>query len=1015
MSSVKLDITEAGFEGLITKDLLDHGGWQLGHPKKYDSILGLYPEDVISFVVGTQPEVWGKLVDIAGSKDLAAESLLNRLARQLTKRGTVEVLRNGITEKNLRVRLCYFRPNLTLDDTGQRLYDRNILRVVRQVHHDPQRPRESIDLVLFINGVPTATAELKNRWTGQQVDDAIKQYQKDRDPTNVLLGKRALVHFALDSELAYMTTKLEGEDTVFLPFNQGSGGPGQPGGAGNPPPIGDRHPTSYVWEQVWQRDAWLELIEDFVFVKQPSRDGERPTVIFPRFHQWDVVRAATEDAMERGPGHNYLIQHSAGSGKTNEISWLAHDLSTLHVEDRPLFDKVVVVTDRRVLDQQLQRQIRAFAQTASTVQEIEEDSDQLIAALTDNTVRVLITTLQKFPFVLRKISDADTSELKRRTYAVIVDEAHSSQTGDAATDLKQVVGARKGEDLEQHERDGVPPELLERVAARGRQPNVSYFAFTATPKARTLELFGRPTEDGHEPFHVYSMRQAIEERYIVDVLRNYSTYQQLYRLETTAHEEVPTGSASRRLAQFAKLHPYAKAQKAEVIVEHFVRTVRPQLQGEGKAMVVTDGREEAVRYKQALDRYIAENEIQDVKVLVAFSDEVEIADPNATDFGRKYRESQMNAVKGRPLSESQLPKQFDKAEYGILVVAEKYQTGFDQPKLIGMYVDKPLSGITAVQTLSRLNRVHEGKADTFVVDFANDTPDIHAAFEHYFGKTEALPSDPNLLSDAAQTVLDWEVIDPDEIVKLSVALYDPDATHHALSAATARSFETARKLEASQLKRFRGDLDRFVRFYRFLAQVVPYLTADYERLYEFCRALGLRLGVQSDGSLAVAESVELTHYRLESVGEHNLSVAPGTAQSSPLAAFGGDGTGRTNGGIQLSLSLLDELVQLFNRRFGGVLTEEDALPTVSQLIDAAAKIGDQKGLADQAKANAFEDFERDKQNLVVGATLQVKDLNEKFLGQLLDDEDTLKQATRLVMRSLYDRYREEDGGVEPAA
>lgn len=1008
----RMNMSETAFEDLIVDELVKRRGWREGHPRRYDRQLGLYPEDVLSFVKATQPATWDKLVAAASSEQAAGESLLKRLADQLTRRGTVEVLRSGITEKNLRVRLCFFKPNLTIDPTAGRLYDANVLRVIRQVHHDPTRPNDSIDLVLFVNGIPTATTELKNRWSGQQVDDAIEQYQRHRDPANVLLGERALVHFAMDAELAYMTTKLAGEDTVFLPFNQGSGGPGRPGGAGNPEAADGRHPTAYVWEQVWQRDAWLELLEDFVFVERPDGRGKTPTVIFPRYHQWEVVRAAAHDALTNGAGRSYLIQHSAGSGKTKEIAWLAHDLSTLHRDDAPVFDKVVVITDRRVLDAQLQRQVRAFAQTATAVQEIEEDSDQLLDALTNRTVRVIITTLQKFPFVLRKLTDDSSSDLKSQSYAVIVDEAHSSQTGDAAADLKQVMGAREADVADAD--DGVPAELLARVAARGQQPNVSYFAFTATPKAKTLELFGEPTADGFEPFHVYAMRQAIEERYILDVLRNYTTYQQLYRLEATQDELLPADKTNRRLAQFAQLHPHAKAQKAEVIVEHYKRVVRPQLGGRGKAMVVCSGREDAVRYKQALERYIAEHDVTDCEVLVAFSGEVTITDPNAEDFGSTYRESQLNARDGKPLADSRLPKEFDQDRYGILVVAEKYQTGFDQPKLVGMYVDKPLSGIGAVQTLSRLNRTFPGKRDTFIVDFVNRAEDIHAAFEQYFGATEALPSDPNVLSDAAQTVLDWEVIEPDEITALANALYDPDATHHALSAATRRSFETASDLPEDHLRRFRADLDRFVRFYRFLSQIVPFLSADLESLYEFCRALALRLGVRSQGGLNVAESVQLTHFRLEETGTHDLSVDAASAAPAPLTALPGDGTGTstTPGGHQIQLSLLEELVALFNQRFGGVLTEADALPALSQLIDTAARIGDDKGLADQARANEFEDFERDKRRLVVGATLRVRDLNERVLGKLLDDEVALEQTTRLVMRSLYDRYREQEDGDE---
>jgi type I restriction enzyme R subunit len=1009
-----IDHTEAGFETLIVEHMTSAGGWEQGEPTRYDRQLALYPDDLIAFVRDTQGKAWDKLAKHSGGEDAAAAALTKRVAEQLTKRGTIDLIRNGVSEKNIRFKLCYFRPNLVADHTGLTLYNANRLTVVRQIHHDAGRPQDSIDLVLIVNGIPTATAELKNKYsaTGWDVEEAIRQYREDRDPRNILLGGRALVHFALDGDLAYMTTRLAGEGTRFLPFNQGSGGPGAFGGKGNPLTGSERHPAAYVWEQVWERDTWLELLDDFVF-----DEGEAParSIVFPRYHQWDVVRACSAHAHVHGAGQSYLIQHSAGSGKTKEIAWLAHDLSTLHDDAGELiFDKVIVITDRRVLDAQLQRQVRSFTQTQSAVVEIDEDSQQLLDALTGQAAKIVITTLQKFPYVLRKLGGEDAAQqLKDGRYAVIVDEAHSSQTGQAAVDLKAVVGSRSVEDLDLHEDelDGVPTELLAQMAARGQQPNISYFAFTATPKGRTLELFGTKTGDAdapYAPFHVYSMRQAIEEGFILDVLRNYTTYDQLYKLEAQAEQELPKGKAQSKIAAFARFHAYAKDQKAKVIIDHYTRVVRPRLGGEAKAMVVTASREEAVRWKQALDRIVERDSVEDVQILVAFSGEVEITDKSAIDFGESYREPQMNKIAGKPLPESRLPGEFDKAEYGILVVAEKYQTGFDQPKLVAMYVDKALSGINAVQTLSRLNRVHPDKDETFVLDFVNDADDVLAGFKQYYGSTEALPSDPNLLADAAQTVLDHDVIDEGEVEGFA-EIYGPEASHHLLSAHCQNSYAAAQALDPDDRFELRTDLDRFVRFYKFLSQVVPFLAVEHEKLFQFARFLALRMGSHAEGGVSVADSVELTHYRLVEGASANLGLA-GSGPADPLVSIRGDATGHAGGG-EVPMGLLGELVEMFNERFGAQLSDTDAVRPVQHLIDKAAEIGEDEGLRAQAIGNSFEDFERGKEDVILSATLQVQDINDLILKKLLDDESVRSQMTHLVMRSLYDRYT---GGEQAA-
>lgn len=1007
--------TESAFERLIVHEMVSAGGW-LGEvtdaaPTEhagYDAALGLYADDLIAFVKATQDRAWDKLVAIAGSGDAARTSLLSRVTAQLDKRGTIAVLRRGLTEKGVPIALAYFEPDLELDPTARVLYDANRLRVVRQVRYDASSG-DSLDLVLFVNGVPTATVELKNRYTGQTVDDAMRQYREDRPASNVLLGRRAFVHFALDADLAYMTTRLDGKRTRFLPFNQGSGGAGEPGGAGNPPSPTGGHPTEYVWRSIWERDAWMELIEKFVFVEQPDPDakrrGERPTVIFPRLHQWDVVRACAAHARVHGAGENYLIQHSAGSGKSKEIAWLAHDLSTLHGADRkPVFEKVVVITDRQVLDRQLQAQVKAFEQVPGTVREITESSRQLREALEGEQARIVISTLQKFPVVLQQLTDAETA-LKDRTYAVIVDEAHSSQTGESAVDLKAVLGGALAEPApgEDDQDDGVP-EVLRRLAARGAQPNLSFFAFTATPKPRTNELFGTLGPDGtRRAFHTYSMRQAIEEGFIVDVLRNYTTYEELMRLEDRARQEVelPRDKASGALARYAKFHPYLKAQKAIVVLDHYENVVRRHIGGEAKAMVVTAGREEAVQWKRALDKEIARRRSL-TKTLVAFSGEVTITHQDADNLGKRYTEPKMNAIGGRPLPEKKLPDEFDKPEYGVLVVAEKYQTGFDQPKLVAMYVDKVLTGVNAVQTLSRLNRTHPLKTETFVLDFANDGEQVRKAFVPFYMRTEAVPTDPNVLFDAQQKLLDGGVIRTDEVDAFAEAWFvagEPD--HSVLSGRTQAAFDRARELDDERLDELRDDLDRFVRFYSFLSQVVPYLTAESEKLFAFARYLALRLRERRAGG-GVSVDVSLTHYRLSEVATENLVL--GDDRAEPGSAIGGDGTGRSGG--EIPMTLLGELVDLFNQRFGESLTDADAVHPAQALIDHIDR-EQATTLRRQAVSNDFDDFVRGKEALIIDGALDAGKASADFFKGVLDDDDLRARTTYLAMRVLYDRYRTE--------
>lgn len=725
-----MDTTEKAFEAAIERSLTRFGGYEPCAPAAFDAALALAPGLLFRFMQDTQPKAWASLCKRHG--DRVKDQFLKRLAAELKNRGTLDVLRHGVKDLGVEVSLCYFRPASEMNKTLTARYDANILTVMRQVHHSVSRPKDSIDMVLFLNGIPIVTLELKNPLTGQTYQNAIDQYQTDRSSKDPLFAfqRGALVHFAVDTEQAYMTTRLAGKASFFLPFNCGDNG-----GAGNPVnPNGFR--TEYLWTDVLCKDSILDIIERFIHLERTTDQATgkaKENLIFPRYHQLDVVRKLLDDAREHGSGRNYLIQHSAGSGKSNSIAWLAHHLSTLHdAANKPVFHSVIVITDRKILDQQLQETIDQFEHVDGVVVRIEDKgskSPQLAKALNAGA-KIIVTTLQTFPFVLDKVEG-----LSDQRFAVIADEAHSSQTGKASDKLKEVLTevASKDEDdiaetlhqcaeaeaaMEWETEDG-EDEIAREMASHGKQKNLSFFAFTATPKPKTLEIFGVQGADGlPHAFHVYSMRQAIEEGFILDVLEHYTTYQSYFQIGKKIKGD-PLYSKSKgnqALGKFLSLHPHNLAQKAEVIIEHFRAVTRQEIGGQAKAMLVTGSRLHAVRYYLEVQKYIKKMHYTDLGVLVAFSGTVK-------DGGQEYTEPKINGF-----SENALPKKFESNDYQLLLVAEKYQTGFDQPLLHTMYVDKKLSGVKAVQTLSRLNRTCRGKTGTFVLDFANTKEEILASF-----------------------------------------------------------------------------------------------------------------------------------------------------------------------------------------------------------------------------------------------------------------------------------------------
>ena len=991
-----MKVDERGFEESIEAELLA-GGYLKSLPSHFDALLGLDTAELFAFIGATQITEWERLLGRYGNDPAAAQrGFAKRLAAELDARGTVEVLRQGVVDLGVTIRLAFFQPAHGLTPELQALYAANRVSVTRQLAYEPHSTK-TLDLVVLVNGIPTATSELKNPLTNQDVEHAIGQYRSDRDPGNVTLARRALVHFAVDPDRVAMTTKLAGQATQFLPFNLG-----HDGGAGNPPSL-IGHRTSYLWERVWARDAWMDLLARFIHVERPTQEtpaarraAER--VVFPRFHQWDAVLALEAHARERGAGHSYLVEHSAGSGKSNTIAWIAHRLSSLHdATDRKVFDKVVVITDRVVLDRQLQDTIYQFEHTRGVVVKIDKDSTQLADALAGEQARIIVTTLQKFPFVLDKIAG-----LPARRYAVIVDEAHSSQTGEAAKDLRLALGGTEETELTAAEAedagfiveaiDPVEEALAKAVGARGRQQNLSFFAFTATPKARTLEMFGTldPSTGKYQPFHLYSMRQAIEEGFILDVLANYVTYQTYWRIEKAVAED-PTyeaPKARRAIARFVSLHPSNLAQKAEIIVEHFRTHTALKIAGKAKAMVVTSSRLHAVRYKQAIDAYIAKKGYAGLAALVAFSGRV------IDEHELTYAEAAMN---GFP--ESQTAERFATSEYQVLIVAEKFQTGFDQPLLHTMYVDKVLTGLNAVQTLSRLNRIHPNKADTFVLDFRNETEDIVKAFEPYYGRTVAPPTDPNLLFDTRRGLDDFDVLRPDEIESAVALLLAGDAKSHGkVYAALDPAVERFGALREEDCLAFKDALDKFVRTYSFLSQVVTFGDSKLERDYTYCRALASRLrDAASIERLDLGTEVELTHLKTEMTFEGSLSL---DADDGEVKTIFGEGRGPQS---DPQLERLSEIVDELNERFGLNLDERDQL-LFDQFEETWAADPD---VVDQARSNTLENFRLVFDHRFLDTVVSRMDENEAIFKRILDDEEFRQVLMDLYAGRVYRRARSD--------
>jgi len=1008
--------TEIRFEEAIEHFLITHGGYAKGDAKAFDAEVALFPADIVSFIETTQGKSYEAVKAFYGAK--AQESLIEALCKELEAKGTLHVLRNGFKFFGKTFKLAYFAPNSGMNTEAWADYIKNNLTITRQVHFSSKNPDLSLDAVLALNGLPVATLELKNPMTGQTVEHAKRQYQFDRDPREPIFRfkERALVHFAVDPDLVYMTTKLEGKSTFFLPFNRG-----QHNAAGNPPVDGN-YRTYYLWEEALIRDSLLDILKRFLHLqveekKIPTDKGikthRKETMIFPRYHQLDVVRKLIANAKQKGSGHNYLIEHSAGSGKSNSIAWLAHRLSGLHDDqDKKVFDTVVVITDRRVLDQQLQDTIYQFDHKQGVVEKIDENTQQLAKALASG-VPIIISTVQKFPFIAQALDTLDKKgegikiDTANKRFAVIVDEAHSSQSGETAMELRKVlnkdgIAATIAEQMmDDAEEENLSPEareaLLKEMLKRPKQPNLSFFAFTATPKFKTLAVFNEPNERGETPFHHYSMRQAIEEGFIKDVLANYTTYKAYYGLVKSIENdpEVPKKKAAIGLARFMSLHPHNIAQKVEVITEHFRNFTRHKIGGRAKAMVVTASRLHAVRYKLAFDGYIAEKGYTDIKTLVAFSGTV--TDPEIA--GSQFTEVGMN----NGVKETALPETFARDEYKLLLVAEKYQTGFDQPLLHTMYVDKKLSGIQAVQTLSRLNRTVSGKDDTFVLDFVNDFDEIYQAFKPYYEATPmgAMP-DPQQLYQLQHKIEEWKVFSQDDVNSFCEIWFknrkEPSVTdHRLLNAILDKAVEAYKLLEDANKELFQGQVLSFRNLYMFLSQIIPYQDSSLEKLYTYLRFLIGKLPKRTDAqTYQPDDDVALQYYRLQKISEGSIDLSEGEAE--PLKGPTEVGTSESKDEmVQLSL-----LVDRLNERFGTDFTKADEL-FFDQVAEAATL---NERLQEAAKANSLENFNLVFEKTLEGLFIERMDGNEEIFAKVMNDPTFRNMAASHLVRQVYDRIRQ---------
>ena len=998
---------EIAFEKSI-EDVLLKTGYQSLSSQSFDKEKAIFTEQIITFIKATQEKEWNKLESIL--KENTAHQIIYDLTKWIEIHGILSTLRHGFKCYGKQLQMAYFKPSHSMNDELLEKYEKNILGITRQLYYSTKN-KNSIDVVLSLNGLPLVTLELKNQLSHQNINHAKQQYKDDRDPRELIFEfkKRTLVHFGLDTDVVEMTTRLAKEATYFLPFNKGNAG-----GAGNPVDIeGLSYKTAYLWKEVLQKESLLEIISKFIHLQidekitEEGRKVKKETLIFPRYHQLKAVRKMIRTALHDDVGTNYLIEHSAGSGKSNTIAWVAHRLSSLHKADNTkLFDSVIVITDRVVLDRQLQDTIYQFEHKNGVVLKIDKNAKQLAESLEDG-VPIIITTIQKFPFVteqLRKLAEERGEDnngiLKTRKYAILVDEAHSSQSGETAADLKGVLGgedlAREAEAKAVEDGETTLEALYRNMVRRGQQKNISFFAFTATPKHKTIKLFS----SNGEALDKYTMRQAIEEGFILDVLENYTSYKTFYKLIKASEDDpkVERKKAAKALGRFMRLHPHNIAQKTEIMIEHFYQSTRHKIGGKAKAMVVTGSRLEAVKYKQSFDQLIKAKGYN-IKSLVAFSGEVK--DDKLPDIA--YTEVEMN----NGLKEKLLPETFATSEYQVLLVADKYQTGFDQPLLHTMYVDKRLSGIQAVQTLSRLNRIHPLKEDTFVLDFVNDRDEIQAAFKTYHEGAElGQEADPNNLYRIQQELLLEGIFTEDDINKFVSVYFKPkekqsNKDHEEINFILDTPVEKFRiflKENEEEAELWRGKIIAFKNLYMFLSQIIPYQDTDLEKLYIFLRHFSEKLPQRNNGSsYSFDDNVRLEYYRLQKISEGSISLD--THKLYKLDGPTDVGTGM----VREEEVPFSRVVDVVNSCYGTEFNQADQY-FFDQIVETAITDED---IIKAAQSNSQEKFTVMFRSILQQLFIERLDQNEDIFARFMDEKDFSKTLTEILAKEAFNKINME--------
>lgn len=1010
---------ERMFESKIEEYLISStGGWQKATDEGYRNLDAVNIDILCMFVESTQQLAWTQFVKRCKDGVDPKMKFLKVFEDAVQMDGMVNVLRHGFKHRGLEFKVCYFKPESELNQIADTRYSQNVCQCIRQWHYSISN-NNSVDMMLAINGIPLVAIELKNQMTGQGVENAMEQWISNRDKREAAFSfnHRVLVFFAVDLYSAMMTTKLDGYETRFLPFNQGSNGAGEDGGKGNPPVDKGKYVVSYLWEEIWQKDKLLDILQKFISYQKTKEiiknlDGTqttktKETIIFPRFHQLDVVRKIIDDVWKKGPGESYLVQHSAGSGKSNSIAWLAYRLASLHRDNQPVFNSVIIVTDRKVLDSQLQATIGGFDHTLGSVVCIDDRkrSKDLLKAIEDGK-RIIISTLQKFPVIYELIGDT-----VGKNYAIIIDEAHSSQTGQSALKLKagladvsdaleeykelhpemtadderefkEIVGTADFEGDEVEVYDEKADRFVREMVTAGRHKNLSFFAFTATPKPTTFEMFGEERSDGSfHPFHIYSMRQAIEEGFIMDVLANYTTYKTCYKIVNNTEEnpEVPQSQAAKLIRRYAELHPYNIQQKSAIIVETFREVTCKAIKGKGKMMVVTASRLAAVRYFYEVQKYIREKGYSDLDVMIAFSGIVKDPDdPNSQD----YSESGMNVdSNGNHVSEAQTKEVFHE-QGDVLIVAEKYQTGFDEPLLHTMIVDKKLKSIKAVQTLSRLNRIHPDKHDTYILDFVNTKEEILESFQPFYTET-SLEAEVNvdLIYKTQRTLREFKVYGGEDIAKVAEIYIDPknkkaEAIQAKISNALLPVANAYNNLDQQQRYEFRRNVRSFVKWYNYMSQVIRTFDREMHEEFTLCRYLVTLLPPDPKDVLDLDNKIRLEYYRLQHTFSGSLELQKDTAGQYETAKE------KKSGSMKEVKTPFDEIINKFNEAYAGEITESDRI-----IIGNLQKmLEDNPQLAKSAKQDTEQMFMQSIFPKIFGDTARTafKESNETYKSMFTD-------------------------------